>query len=124
MDKEIYKKSIMEDIRNGNAVPRCKICMEDDPVVLEKHHFSGRANSEQTVLLCKNCHAIITNEQNKVSPKYRSKNAPYLGRLGYQIVTLGALLARVVKQLIKIGYELMKYDKDCDSGLYSKSRKA
>lgn len=118
MSKEIYQKCVREDIRNGISVSRCVICGEDDPFVLEKHHIFTRDASEEVTLLCKNCHAKITNEQNKVSPKSRSKDASYLEKLAYQLVTIGAMLRDTGKQLIKIGHELIYYVQNCSSKLY------
>lgn len=94
------------------------MCGEEDPVVLEKHHNFTRNASEEVVLLCKNCHAKITNEQNKVSPKSRSKDASYLEKLAYQLVTIGAMLRDTGKQLIKIGHELIYYAQNYSSKLY------
>jgi hypothetical protein len=121
MSTEIYQKNIMEDIRNGKPVPRCVVCGEGDPVVLEEHHTFARANSEKVVLLCKNCHSKITNEQNKVSPKSRSKDASYLEKMAYQLISIGALLKEVGNQLIKLGHELISYVHNCNTGLYSKN---
>lgn len=119
--KESYQKSIMENIRNGKPVSRCVICGEDNSVVLEDHHIFGRANSERTELLCKNCHAKITHEQNKVSPKSRSKNASYLEKSLYQLLTIGVLIRDLGNQIIKVTHELMDFVKNCSSGLYSQS---
>lgn len=121
MSKEVYQKCLREDKRNGKAVPRCVVCGEGDSIVLEKHHIFSRNASEATELLCINCHAKITNEQNKVSPKSRSKNSNYLETIAYQLITIGSLLREIGNQLIKIGDELIYYVQNCGSGLYSKN---
>lgn len=119
MDKETYQKCVRENKRNGKVVPRCVVCGEGDPIALEEHHIFSRNASERTELLCKNCHAKITNEQNKVSPKSRSKNADFLEKIAYQLVTIGALLRIVGERLLKIGDEMIYYVQNCSSGLYS-----
>lgn len=121
MSAEIYQKSIMEDIRNGKSIHRCVVCGEGDPIVLEEHHHFARANSKKTVLLCKNCHFKITTEQNKVSPKSRSKDASHLEKIAYQLISIGALLGEIGNQLIKLGHELISYVHNCNTGLYSKN---
>ena len=57
MDKETYQKCVMEDIRNGKPVPRCRICGKSGSAVLEEHKFFTQASSERKELLCKNCYA-------------------------------------------------------------------
>lgn len=114
MNKATYLKSIMEDIRNGEMVLRCVICGEDDPVVLQGHHISGRANSEKKAMHCLNCHTKITYEQNKVPREFRSKDASDLKKIAYQLVTIGAWLREVGKQLIKVGHGLINYVQNCN----------
>lgn len=47
----------------GGKPLRCHLCPQDDPACFEEHHIYGRANSEETKTLCKNCHAKITSKQ-------------------------------------------------------------
>jgi hypothetical protein len=119
MNKKINQKSIREDVKNGEATNQCLICLEDDPNVLEEHHIFSRAASGRTELLCKNCHAPITYEQNKVPPKSRSKDASYLEKIAYQLISIGALLREIGIQLIKVGHELRYYVQKCGSSLHS-----
>lgn len=53
----------------------CAFCGEDNEKLLEKHHVFGRNTSPEILDLCKNCHYLITLEQNKISPRRRSKKA-------------------------------------------------
>ena len=123
MSKETNQKCVMGCVmgytKNEEQVPQCVICLEGDPDVLEEHHTFGRNNSDHVILLCKNCHAPITYEQNKVPPKSRSKNASYLEKIAYQLVTIGALLREIGIQLIKVGHELIYYVQKCSSSLHS-----
>ena len=55
---------------------KCARCPEDDPMVVrERHHRFGRNNSPETIWLCLNCHKKITELQNLLPPKVRSKSA-------------------------------------------------
>jgi 5-methylcytosine-specific restriction endonuclease McrA len=110
MDKENYQKTLKKQKRNGKTSFFCVICGEDEPSVIELHHIYGRSNSEQVQPLCKNCHFKITGEQNKLSPKTRSKNASPEQKIATQIVSVGALLKEVGTQLIDVGHEMVQND--------------
>ncbi|NCP71963.1 HNH endonuclease [archaeon] len=94
----------------------CYLCGEDHPAVIKKlelHHIDGKANSNTTVAICQNCHNKITCEQNKLSPKLRSnKNKDSLIKLGYQLLSHGALLKTLGETQIKIGKEMIEYEKN------------
>lgn len=122
MSKKINQKNVTDNTLNGGSDTNCLICWEGDPDVLDGHHVFGRNNSPHKIPLCKSCHAPITYEQNKVSPKSRSKHASYLEQIGYQLVTVGALLREIGKQLIKLGHGLISYVEDCSSSLYTEAR--
>ncbi|WP_292492387.1 hypothetical protein [Methanoculleus sp. 10] len=84
MHKDTYCETIQKMIRDGDAKICCIACGENDPSVIERHHIFGRKLSEVKVPLCKNCHAKITAEQNKLPPKDRT-GLPFIG------VSIGAL---------------------------------
>ena len=110
MDKKVYRETIMKQKRNKTISLCCVECGEDDSSIIEMHHIEGRNNSEWVEPLCKNCHSKITSEQNKVSPKKRSKQALPIDKRGFQLISIGALLRDIGDQLIKCGHELMKHD--------------
>ncbi|KLK87257.1 hypothetical protein SZ63_11745 [Methanoculleus sediminis] len=84
MHKDTYREAILKMIRDGDAKICCIACGESDRSVIELHHVFGRKLSWLEVPLCKNCHAKITAEQNKLPPKDR-KGCPFIG------VSIGAL---------------------------------
>ena len=50
--------------RLGSEHPICSICGNDDWRVLELHHIAGRAYDDRaTIIVCKNCHAIMGDAQ-------------------------------------------------------------
>lgn len=105
MNKEISKRSIKRQKLEGKTALKCIECAEDDPRVIEQHHVYGRNNSEITVPLCKNCHFKVTKEQNKLPRKVRSSGASREDNLRFILVSMGALLEGMGKQLRMIGLE-------------------
>ncbi len=105
MNKEEYQKNIRKQHREGETVLCCSTCGENDSSIIEMHHIFGRNNSEKTVPLCKNCHAKITYQQNKLAPKRRSKNSTTDDRRRFQFVSMGAILRVIADQLLTFGNE-------------------
>lgn len=103
MDKKTCKKSTKKQKLDGKASLCCINCAEDDERVIEIHHVYGKSNSEETVPLCKNCHVKVTKEQNKLPRTVRSGNASSDDKLRFILVSIGALLEMIGKQLRLIG---------------------
>jgi len=110
MDKETYRKISRKQIRDGKAGLYCYICGESSPVVLVMHHLEGKMNSDRLIPLCQNCHAKISSEQNKVVPIDRSSSASSVKKIGFWLITIGALLREVGQRMIDFGHELIEYD--------------
>ncbi|ATY85834.1 hypothetical protein CVV65_13600 [Kyrpidia spormannii] len=49
-------------IRLKSPAPECFLCGERNPHTLEIHHVEGNHRGP-TVLLCRNCHAVVTAKQ-------------------------------------------------------------
>lgn len=82
------------------------MCGEDDPrVTMEAHHVFGRANSEETLIICQNCHRKLTYDQNKLAPKKRNRKASKKDRLAFEDVSIGSALELFGKRLKKRGLE-------------------
>jgi len=106
MNNHILEKTLRRQERNGTLDrPFCVMCGEDIPYLLEDHHTYGRNNSAKTVWLCLNHHRKITESQNKLSPKDRSKNATQEGKDKMLFVSMGALLKEMGEQLLEYGFE-------------------
>src|SRR5579864_9625474 len=43
---------------------------------LEEHHIAARVSSNFTVILCRNCHAILTDRQHDWNPELRHPKVP------------------------------------------------
>lgn len=107
MDKETYQKTLNQQKRKGKISLCCDVCGEDDPDVIEMHHTYGKNNSDLIQPLCKNHHIKITREQNKLPAKSKLKNASYLERTAYQLVSIGALLIELGTHLVDLGNEMV-----------------
>lgn len=57
-DKELWIASDGLKINN----PKCSKCGYEG-VALDKHHVKGRKNSDETILLCSNCHRELHMEK-------------------------------------------------------------
>ena len=99
MDKETYARTQARQKREGSPSLCCVYCGESSPAVIEMHHVIGRSNSDEVIPLCKNCHAKITNEQNKLSREKRKGNS-------FILVSIGALLKEAGNILINLGHEV------------------
>ncbi|MDA0525459.1 HNH endonuclease [Methanococcoides alaskense] len=106
MDKDAYRKNISKYKKGKKPPMACVSCGEDDANVIELHHVEGRNNSNWVKPLCKNCHTKITVEQNKLSPKARSKNASLENLKAFNIISIGALLKELGQRLINLGMEM------------------
>lgn len=105
MNKNDYKKSIRKNKNRKKPLLACSKCGVDDANLIEMHHVDGRNNSDWEIPLCKNCHTKITAEQNKASPKVRSKDAPLQNQKAFNIISIGALLRDLGDGLIDIGWD-------------------
>ncbi|KGK98711.1 hypothetical protein LI82_07650 [Methanococcoides methylutens] len=103
MEKESYANYIKRNKKGKKPPIACAVCGEDDANIIEMHHVEGRNNSEWIKPLCKNCHAKITAEQNKLSPKVRYSKASLQNKRAFNIISIGALLRELGQQLINVG---------------------
>jgi hypothetical protein len=59
--KETRRQNALDRLGSNN--PCCCMCGIDDPTCLERHHLAGRKNDEFTVIVCRNHHRMLTNDQ-------------------------------------------------------------
>ncbi len=106
MKKENFSLPLSDKIE----IPEmCYNCGEDDFRILkrfEKHHIFAKSNSNETILLCPNCHGKITSKQNSISPKQR-KN-----KFAYKQLSQGRILELIGLELQKDGLRLLENGKD------------
>src|SRR5579883_1053840 len=54
---------------------RCGLCGETDArCLMEAHHVFGRANADDTVLLCRNCHDKVSDRQQDLPKAFLAHN--------------------------------------------------
>lgn len=106
MNKQEYATFLRKNRKGGKPPIACAVCGEDNRDVIEMHHVDGRNNSDWIKPLCKNCHAKITTEQNKLSPKIRSSEASLQNKRAFNIISIGGLLKEIGDRLIDLGTEM------------------
>lgn len=61
LDKEDRREQYYR--RLSTHEPRCVICGETDSRCLEKHHLAGEKYGDDLVIVCRNCHRKLSDEQ-------------------------------------------------------------
>jgi hypothetical protein len=64
-DRELQREGRLQRLydRLGVDRPRCAYCGLDDVRCLEAHHIGGRKFDDATVILCRNHHRILSDDQ-------------------------------------------------------------
>jgi hypothetical protein len=93
--------------RLGTHEPRCVICGETCPPCLERHHIAGGRYHSDTVIVCRNCHRKLSDDQ--LDHLTTGGEAPErkLTVIGLFLLGLCALLALIVQRLREFGYWLI-----------------
>jgi transcription elongation factor Elf1 len=121
MDKNDYLVSVKQQKQQGVTTLYCHVCGKTGPSIIEMHHIFGRNNSQKTVPLCKNCHAKITYQQNKLAPKIRAANASRENNKRVVFVSMGGILKVIGEELICYGQNGDFSESDCSKGIYSEN---
>lgn len=95
-DKETRLRTARE--RLGSKSPHCIVGNETNPHALELHHVAGREFDDETVCLCHNHHAPITDAQKDHPPKIDGCSNPLEG-IGHILLGLGELVAVVIDDI-------------------------
>jgi hypothetical protein len=91
-------------------MPRVANCGLDDVRCLEAHHIAGREFNDAKVILCRNCHRILSDDQ-KDHPPLISHEPTLHERIGHFLKGLADLLALLVTKLHEYGDELIEFAK-------------
>jgi RNA polymerase-binding transcription factor DksA len=113
MDDSTYRRvQLSQKRQNKIDYGICSICGESNPLVMkhgELHHIDGNKISNETTLVCPNCHYSITEEQNKLPPSIRTcKTAT--DKLIFVSISHAALLRRIaeIRERYAIDLEVQK----------------
>jgi hypothetical protein len=88
--------------RLGSDDPACCHCGNSDWRALELHHIAGRAFDSMTVILCKNCHAILTDAQGG-HPTIAEDTPTMLDRIGRLLLNLADFFDQLGIRLREFG---------------------
>jgi hypothetical protein len=94
--------------RLGSQNPRCVICGEADPAVLELHHIAGRKHSDDLAIVCANCHRKLSDKQRDHVPPGSGECIGPLANIGHHLLGLADLLAMIVEALRRFGAWLVE----------------
>ena len=92
--------------RLGTDHPCCRECGNSDWRCLELHHLAGQKFGDDLVILCRNCHRILGDDQ-KDHPDSNMRSPDFLERLGHFLVGLGDFFALLANKLREFGQQLL-----------------
>lgn len=93
--------------RFGTHTPRCGVCGEADDRCLEWHHVAGRRHDDAMVLVCRNCHRKVSDDQ-KDYPALDPEADAFLDAVGRFLLGLADLLRLIVERLVTFGNALIE----------------
>lgn len=102
--RERRKQNRLEKL--GTNEPRCGTCGDDRWQCIEAHHPAGQAHDQSTVLLCRNCHRVASDDQ-RDHPKAAEPSDPTLFAIGRFLLGLADMLRIIVERLALFGSELV-----------------
>ncbi len=111
-DKDVNREARLQRMyeRLGVDIPRCIECGLGDVRCLEAHHIAGRKFDDATVIVCRNHHRILSDDQ-KDHPPLISNEPTLHERVGHFLKGLADLFALLVSKLHEYGDELIKFAK-------------
>lgn len=102
--RERRKQKRLETL--GTNDPHCGMCGEADWRTIEKHHVADHGRDETMVLLCRNCHRKVSDDQ-KDHPAFNSKADPMLDAAGHFLLGLADMLRIAIAKLREFGLLLI-----------------
>lgn len=91
----------------GTNEPRCGTCGERDWRCIERHHPSDFRRDETTVLICRNCHRKLSDDQ-KDHPAFDPNADKMLDSIGHFLLGLADMLRIVIERLYVFGRALIE----------------
>lgn len=103
--RETRKQRRLEKLRSNS--PLCGTCGEADDRALERHHVAGRKFDPATMVICRNCHRKVTDDQ-KDHPAFKAGGDSPLHAIGLFLLGLADLLELVIDKLSEFGLALIE----------------
>jgi len=87
----------------------CLICgYNDDPLIIEEHHFAGKHNSNITIPVCPNCHRVLSNKQKGWDKEWTLPNNPPEKRLEFIRIGIAEILFLFVRSFKEASDSMVK----------------
>jgi len=102
--REVRKQKRLEKLDSDN--PLCGMCGENDWRTIEQHHIADYGRDETMVLLCRNCHRKVSDEQHD-HPAFDKNADPMLDAMGHFLLGLADMLKIIVAKLYDFGLALI-----------------
>ena len=103
-DKESRKQKAFS--RLGTRKPVCTGCGETDWRCFEAHHIAGQSHHDDTALMCRNCHAKVTDSQ-KDHPLDTDSQDAKLTTIGHYLFGLSDLFRLIADTLLEFAQDLL-----------------
>lgn len=91
----------------GTDNPVCGTCPERDWRCLELHHVADYGRDDLTVIVCRNCHRKLSDDQ-KDHPAFNPNADPQLDRIGHFLLGLADLLKLIFERLYIFAHMLIE----------------
>lgn len=102
--RECRKQNRLETL--GTNEPICGTCGECDWRVIELHHIADHGRDDATVLVCRNCHRKLSDDQ-KDHARANPNTDAVLEKVGHFLIGLADLLLIVISKLQEFGSALI-----------------
>jgi len=102
--RERRKQKRLEKL--GTNDPRCGTCGEFRWQCIEQHHPADYGRDETTVLVCRNCHRVFSDDQID-HPAFDPDADPMLASIGHFLLGLADMLRTMVAKLSEFGLALI-----------------
>ena len=111
MHDDLYKRERRKQARLdklGTNDPHCAMCGESDWRIIEQHHVADYGRDKTVVLLCRNCHRKVSDDQ-KDNPAPLACGEPMLETIGHFLLGLADMLRTIAPRLQAFGRWLIEY---------------
>jgi hypothetical protein len=105
--RETRKQKRLDRLETNNPV--CCICGEPDSRCLEKHHVAGRQFDELEVVICRNDHRKLSDDQRDHPTKIETKQPSLHERLAHFLSGLADFLILLAERLRQFSKELITF---------------
>lgn len=103
--RETRKQRRCETLDNND--PRCGTCGYHRWQAIERHHPADHGRDETTVLICRNCHRVLSDDQ-KDHPAFDPNADPMLDAIGHFLLGLADMLKIILEKLYAFGNALIE----------------